>query len=153
MQVNSVVTYGITHKADGQIPAHSSLKMSFVGSLSNLVSNPYFSLVATTLTTPYSPCLPFSGYGGLSYAGSATGSSASGSAVASSNLWSLNTWQLDSTKTFALCYASLTGTSADTTWQDSGIRLFVSEISSIDIPSGYTGILPSCVQCLNLLQH
>ena len=53
-------------------------------------------------------------------------------APAASSVVTVDTLGMDTTLTFAMCYAETDGTSTDTTWADSGIRLTVSKVTSVE---------------------
>merc|ERR1719502_919859 len=51
-----------------------------------------------------------------------------------------DTSTLDASKVFALCYCEGDGTASDATWADSGLRLTVSKVHSVQVESGYVGV-------------
>jgi hypothetical protein len=118
--VRSVVSTNVEHFTFGQVPSDSSVPLTFTGSL----ANDTWSALVSEESNGYQPCNQSAfGYG----------SSATQSAVvqANGNTWFFDTSGLDPSKTFALCYAYNSGSVNDPTWSDSGIRVTISELSTI----------------------
>ena len=110
----------------------ADLELTYSGSLSNqswvsLVDHTLNTISQGTVSSAPQPC--DSG----SVAAHTAGSAYSGvlPAPASSKVVTVDTLQMSTTLTFAVCYAEVDGTSSDSTWADSGIRLTVSKIDYI----------------------
>jgi hypothetical protein len=138
-----------------------NLKFSYVGLMAAHATNNYLSLVDETQNSEF-PC-------GSAFGGKAvtvpdvvvhttaitqdmqdfTGakkveltSPTSFAAGVANTAAALNTQALDTSKTFALCYATGGGAAGDASWQDSGIRVSVTKIWNLLASSMVTG--PGC---------
>jgi len=134
-EVTYFTTKGVTHRTDGQIPRHkASLVYTYEGSLA---AGKYLSLVDAALgpqaVNGFSAQYPNPCEDGNIAAASAT-SQHTGPLLDSTGqkqINTLNTMNLLSSKTFALCFATGAGNTADTSWRDSGIRLTVPLLTEI----------------------
>jgi hypothetical protein len=141
-EISSLITMGVTHTTTGQIPnvvpittgidgnAAAGVRYTYDGSLA---TGKHISFVDATLNNGL-PCSDASSSGSsasgaLSAWGSKETHSGSHTAVASTSyVQTLDTTYMDTSKTFALCYASGTGDTSDTSWKDSGIRVTLPKI-------------------------
>lgn len=125
-KVSSIVSYGISHVTEGMIASKAALNVKAVGTLGS--AGTFLSLVDSTLNT-YQPC-------SATHAGAVPDSSTQDvySGISSSNTDDKHTLQTDllsSAKVFALCYAEGDGSTTDSTWADSGMRLMTPKLTSI----------------------
>jgi hypothetical protein len=137
-ELTSFETKGVVHKTTGQIPSHkASLDYTYAGVLPG---SKHISLVHAELgpasvsgfTKTYpNPCVGAIAGVSLSNKDSTHSGSCQGQGTGGRKVNSLDTEGLDTTKVFALCYASGTGNTGDVSWRDSGIRLTVSSLTSI----------------------
>ena len=146
-KVEFITVNSITHKTSGQIANHASLVLTYSGTLA---SNKWLSLVDSTLESN-DPCSR-----GLQSATSPADSMHSSPLRAPSSGYlvtinivhqyqyslssscthlfppqvTLDSTPLDTTKSFAVCYAEVSGSHTDA-WSDSGVRFTVSKVSSV----------------------
>ena len=61
-------------------------------------------------------------------------------ASASSSVVTVDTLGMSTTLTFAVCYAETDGAATDSTWADSGIRLTVSKVTSVEYGEAHSSL-------------
>jgi len=128
--LTSITTHGVPIKDHGTVAFHSGtykLPVTYTGSL---IVNKHLVFVDETLGSN-NPC------GTPAIAGAAqvaTESTGPGQAGAATKVVGLTTSNLVVTKQYAVCYASGLGNPADATWADSGIRVRLSQVSTVRSP-------------------
>jgi hypothetical protein len=120
-KMRSLAAHSVTHLTDGHIPSLGSLVLTFTGTLS---STSFTSLVDSTLASSF-PCFA------SSHAASEPDISHSGPYQAIANSLVMDTVILSTAKSYAVCFVETGGTISDT-WTDSGIRLSVSALMSVE---------------------
>lgn len=115
-----VMSLQVTHTTWGQVDSRPQLPITLSGGLAD---DSTVSLVESTLNNGQ-PCESSS-------AAAAADSQHSGPVKSSSYQATLDTSSMDTASEYAVCYAEGTGTTADTSWSDSGIRLTLSRVSEI----------------------
>ena len=133
----------VAHRTNGQIPrlggtdelwdgavyqtvAVADLELTYSGSLAQ---QQWVSLVDQRFNSDQ-PCALGSVAAGRSIGVSAASDASDVLAAASSSrVVTVDTLQMSATLIFAVCYAETDGTSSDSTWADSGIRLTVSKVT------------------------
>jgi hypothetical protein len=122
-KIQSISSHLVTHTTTGQIASVSSLELTYAGSLGN---NKWVSLVDSTLSSNL-PC----SVGTVAAASAGTSHSGVVQAGATDKVVKpVDTTVMSTAKTFAVCYTEAGGgTSA--TWIDTGIRLTLSKITSL----------------------
>lgn len=143
-KITSIEALSIIHKTVGQIPnTPASLEMEFTYD-GALEVGQYLSFVDSTLNTD-NPCSDGSVAAAAAECPSSdtctTGAHSGVHQAGSSDrvVTTFDTTGLSTGILFALCYAEGTGTTTDSTWADSGIRLTVPKVHSLIYSSGYTG--------------
>ena len=147
--MESISAHLVTHKTYGQIARVggtdqswdglayetvqvADLELTYSGSLGN---QKWVSLVDQTLNTNQ-PCdlgTTATGSAGTAYSGVLQ-------AGASSKVVTVDTLGMSTTLTFAVCYAETDGTATDNTWADSGIRLTVSKVTSVEYGEAHSSL-------------
>jgi len=152
-QVESIMSYKISHRVMGQIPNHATLKIDYAGTLD---SGMYLSIVDATLSqtqftigganglqSPF-PCMSVSNTADSAHSAIGVGTAGGFPAAGIGKTTTIDTTALDTTKTFAICYSGLAGTgvigTASGKWVDSGIRVTVPAIYNFMRDSGYSGL-------------
>jgi DNA mismatch repair protein MutH len=121
-KLGAVIAHGVTHRTDGSIAKVAGIEMTYQGSVENAK---WIALLDQTLNGGY-PC-----DSGATAAGAAsTRQSGPLRAANHTKMVTFSSMDLDTSKTYSVCYAEVTGDAADT-WSDSGIRLLVSKITSV----------------------
>jgi len=129
-KLESIASHDITHFTDGSVARYADLKMVYTGSIA---ANKYLSLVDASLNSVIGTGLtlesPFPCASG-SIAAATSDTTHSGAKLASSKQVSFATTTMDTSKLYALCYTEDDGT-ASAAWSDSGIRFYLSKITTI----------------------
>ena len=140
-KIESLAAHMVTHYTDGQIARVggtyqswdgsayqtvdvADLELTYSGSLSQAM---WVSLVDQTLNSmqPCDSASEAAGSAGVAYSGPSQ-------AAGGSKVVTVDTLGMSTTLIFAVCYAEGSGDSSDTTWADSGIRLTVSKVTSVE---------------------
>ena len=149
-KMESISAHSLTHKTNCQIARVggtyeswdgnayqtvqvADLELTYSGSLDN---QKWVSLVNQALdeSQPCDSGAVATGSAGTAYSGVLQ------PAGASSKMVSVDTLGMSTTLTFAVCYAETNGTAADNTWADSGIRLTVSKVTSVEYGEAHSSL-------------
>jgi hypothetical protein len=136
-KVSALKVANLVTTTDGQIPnTHAGMYFQYLGELG---AGNFISLVkhdTTPRNSDNSPCFAAADTADADHSGSKQAASTGAYAYGTTDL---DTTILDLDAPFALCYSE-----DGTTWLDSGIRLSLPKVYSIEAPSGYAGGSDNC---------
>jgi hypothetical protein len=128
-KIHVLTSYGLTHKTTGMISSKASLRVQTRGTMT--ANGDILALVEENINNER-PCdasvastTSITGVDVLLYSGLSSDHSRSNYAH------TLDTTGLATDKTFALCYAEGDGSSSDTSWEDSGLRLRTPKVTTV----------------------
>jgi len=154
-KLETVTSVGVTHRTTGQIADNAALPLTYTGSLQN---GQYISIVQADLnmktigwggpSPPPAATFPFPcADEATAEAGTDAQHTGPVQAGLDNKIVNVNTQdlqratsQLDTTiQTYAICYTDGNITATSTNWQDSGIRVTITEVYEVLFASGHTG--------------